>query len=1298
MLLQTLLQEDMNTVDPVFYARIKESALIREDRTVGNLFLSLPEQLFLDGDSPVKSQKSRSKSIPIYEIRRRLIEEDRPADLRYVYLAMEHILKHRGHFYFENMEPAEAEMEARHAVCEILDYYREKEAIPVPEDDETIQLVVEAICNKDYGANELTEALLALFRSGVRMDAACKAISGLLCGQTVQMKNLLVCHDADSDSRISFANEDVREIMDAQPEEESEMLYNIHFLYEWRQAGLISTEGVSLSAEMDALYKQHSEDLKQLKAWVRKYAGRDVYRTLFHDDYQPCNYNAYTGVHTDQDKYQKENWLRCTQKDFYSYLETILTQDYTDADEKSRQERINEAQSILNRMFTGDGQIRSNGFLPLQRTEQNRMISNQRQMQDLQAIVDHQAKYWPSVAKNRDKILILGSFRVPYYVGPLRQDSKSPFKPWIRYRERGEGHITPWNFEQRINLEETAEAFVEDRVSHCSFIPSELVLPRHSLLYQEYEVLDELNRIRVNGKLIKPTWKRALIDEVYCRYRHVTPGLIRKWFAEHTDLGEKIELSTTGGQVRRIRASLSTRIDMENIFGHKIVPDDPLCQDIEKIVRWSTIFQEKSLYLRILRKNYEGVFTPQQIQALANCRYHGWGRLSRMFLDGVQGKRGETPVTIIEVMRSSNQNLMKAYYSRKYGFAEAIKKLQQRDISDEITYDEIDALPCGPSVKRGIWMAIRVLREIEEVMKEKPASIFVRNMRDDNARRRQDERMEKGRYQRIRQMYQDYERLTGNTIEKALKDELSDRKRSMTDKEYLYFSQMGKCMYSGRRIRLEHTEEYSVDYIVPLSLLADMTMDNQVLVLNSENHRGEKDAMDDRVIQAMSSFWSDLQRAGLISGTKLHRLQMRSYDPELIRDYLMRQLLETSRISMTFTDVLKRHYITSHIYGINARLTQSIRNTEGLTAITDLNDMTQVFDAFLTAHMGAFADRYLANVTDESTRQSVLLDIWKRTHGGDKNGIILSAYNQDQEDEGMFHPEGLSASLRKEYVRSVYYWKDAFFTYMPVVYDGKFYRETIYRPGSHEGVPHRQELPADTYGVHINASTAWIAMVKYTYKDRQVKELISVPVHVAYNVKNNSQAVLDYAREKLEMTEEKGFRGLRIIKDRIRLNQEILIQGTPYYMISASEIIPARQLFLPRELLPVAGSILLRDADEIQEDADNGRITKEELDGLMTHLIDKMLSWHPVYKGICKQLYLQRDQILQVSPHDKAIIIRCLIYCMGTKRRHITPYLKMLHEKILKGENRILGRHITGETITLMDRSVTGIHSKRTVY
>lgn len=81
-------------------------------------------------------------------------------------------------------------------------------------------------------------------------------------------------------------------------------------------------------------------------------------------------------------------------------------------------------------------------------------------------------------------------------------------------------------------------------------------------------------------------------------------------------------------------------------------------------------------------------------------------------------------------------------------------------------------------------------------------------------------------------------------------------KKLDSDRVYLYFTQLGKCMYSKEPLYLDQLSSYEIDHIRPKSLVADDSLDNRVLVKSKENQR----KLDDAVIPSdirmkMFSFW-----------------------------------------------------------------------------------------------------------------------------------------------------------------------------------------------------------------------------------------------------------------------------------------------------------------------------------------------------------------------------------------------------------------------------------------------------------
>lgn len=100
----------------------------------------------------------------------------------------------------------------------------------------------------------------------------------------------------------------------------------------------------------------------------------------------------------------------------------------------------------------------------------------------------------------KDKIIKLLTFRIPYYVGPLNDKHRNSGFCWIvRKNTEDTSRILPWEFEQKVDLYASAEQFINRMTNKCTYLVGEDVLPKDSLLYSKYSVLNELNNLKLNG-------------------------------------------------------------------------------------------------------------------------------------------------------------------------------------------------------------------------------------------------------------------------------------------------------------------------------------------------------------------------------------------------------------------------------------------------------------------------------------------------------------------------------------------------------------------------------------------------------------------------------------------------------------------------------------------------------------------------------------------------------------------------------------------------------------------------------
>lgn len=94
-ILQEIFAEEISKKDPGFFLRMKESKYYPEDkRDINGNCPELPYALFVDDDF---TDKDYHKKFPtIYHLRKMLMNTEETPDIRLVYLAIHHMMKHRA--------------------------------------------------------------------------------------------------------------------------------------------------------------------------------------------------------------------------------------------------------------------------------------------------------------------------------------------------------------------------------------------------------------------------------------------------------------------------------------------------------------------------------------------------------------------------------------------------------------------------------------------------------------------------------------------------------------------------------------------------------------------------------------------------------------------------------------------------------------------------------------------------------------------------------------------------------------------------------------------------------------------------------------------------------------------------------------------------------------------------------------------------------------------------------------------------------------------------------------------------
>ena len=562
-----------------------------------------------------------------------------------------------------------------------------------------------------------------------------------------------------------------------------------------------------------------------------------------------------------------------------------------------------------------------------------------------------------------EKIISLLTFKIPYYVGPLNDAHNNNITSWVVRKKKG--RVTPWNFNEMVDVNESRKLFINSKLNVCTYLKDEKVLPKNSLMYREFMVLNELNNLKVNGNLIDNDLKQDIFEDLFKKYKKVSNKKIVEYIKKKRDIKEDIIVSGIDGDFTQ---NLCSYIDIKNIIGDKI--DEAKYSDvIESIIRDITLYGDDTKYINEkFEKEYKTVFSSTELDKLKSLKFSDWGRLSKKFLDEIKITNlytGEVD-TVIGFMRNYPYNLSELN-SKKFNFSKIINDYNDNlNVDDLSLYSMLDKLYLSSPAKRMVWQTLNIVIEIKKIMKEPPKKIFIEMARGADGTKRTksrkyflEELYKKNKKEIIKFFNND-----SNKYNSLLSDLQSESESNLRSKKlYLYYVQLGKCMYSLEDINkndVNNINLYDKDHIYPKSKLFDDSMENLVLVKKEINSEVKKDKypLDDTVINSaikkdINKYWKLLHDCGFIGNKKYERLIRNTpFTKDELGGFIERQMVETRQASKEVANLLNKICNNSEIVYVKAENVSRFRNTFDIVKSRLVNDYHHVHDAYLNIVVG----------------------------------------------------------------------------------------------------------------------------------------------------------------------------------------------------------------------------------------------------------------------------------------------------------------------------------------------------------
>lgn len=1270
-LLESLFDNEISRTDKAFFMRFHESSLYQEDRKSGTAFA-----VFADDDY---TDKEFHKQFPtIYHLRLALINDDPRVHegdryARFVYIALHHIIKHRGHFLFDSLD-ADGINDFSAVWQELCSYLLENYDIEINcTSEEKLSSVLK---NRQLGKTKKNAEILGLCGISKKENKQAASMLSLLSGSSVKLCDIFPDDEALKDAEVksvslSLGYDELESACGSVLGDRYELLEMLKAVYDWAVLADIRKGKEYISEAKAALFEQHKNDLIMLKRYVKEHLP-EKYNAIFKESKKDtANYVAYSGHIKTASKKTGVLLQTATQEEFCGYLKKTLGKC---ADEAYAE------------MFEG---IENGTFMPKAVSKDNAVIPMQLHGKELDVILAAAEKYLPFLKSSdengstSDKIRSIFKFRIPYYVGPLNTHSE---RAWL---SRTPEKIYPWNFEKVVDLDASADAFINNLTSKCSYLPACDVVPKCSVLYSRFMVLNEINNIRLNDMPISVGLKQGIFNELFMKKKKVTVKDLKNYLDSNGYKGHVI----TGIDVSTgIKASMKTAIELADYL---LTEDEK-----EELVRIITIIgDDKKLKEKRIRKLFGDKLSDEQIKALSKLKYSGWGSLSREFLTEVDGlipgnDAGEAG-SIMRVLWETNCNLMEIIHT--VTFAEAIKAKRNFD-ENKTLREQLDEMYVSPKVKRPIYQSMQIIDEIVRCMGGVyPKKIFVEVARFEGTKG--DRGRTVSRKTQLQALYNVAKNLSSEYLTDEIKKELEnadDRLVTKRDRLYLYFAQLGRCIYTGKRISLEEvlnsTTMFDIDHIWPQSVLKDDSMSNRVLSDKTFNEHVKKDhyPIPKDVQDKMRPFWDVLHKMGLMSDKKFARLTRTApLTDDEVKDFINRQMVETGQATKAVATLLTDKFKDStEVVWVKAGYVSEFRQKYDMLKCRDVNDLHHAKDAYLNIVVG--------NVMNVLFNHMGVVKV-KREYGFfnfDRKFDRFDIEGTWKSDETLTRVKAIMQKNNILYTRYAYKQRGGLFKQQPL------------KKGSGQ-VPLKANSPIsdiEKYGGYDKPGSAYFAYVEYTEVKQTAKKRTSKKVRALIPIDLYVQK--EYEKDPVGFMEKKGLTSPVILIPCVKYNSCVSIDGFRMHISSKKnegKIIgykPAIQLVLGYgwdKYIKEMGRFF-KDNKETPTDIGYYALSSEKNMELFDLICTKMTNSIFKYKfnEIGKKVIKGREAFLTLDIESQCYVLLELV-----KILHCNP---VIGDLTLLGESKNTGTVTSNSKLTeikgikrleLIHQSVTGLYEQR---
>lgn len=431
---------------------------------------------------------------------------------------------------------------------------------------------------------------------------------------------------------------------------------------------------------------------------------------------------------------------------------------------------------------------------------------------EIQQIFETQKKYHKELEDEFcDEYIVIFNRKRKYYEGPGNEYSRTDYGKYTTKTDENGNFITEKNIFEKL-------------IGKCSVYENELRAAAASYTAQEFNLLNDLNNLIINGRKLEKEEKQVIVAHV----KTSNTINMRKIIAEA--IGEKIE-EFSGARIDKSGKEIFHKFDVYNkmrkaLESISVNITDFSREELDEIGHILTINTDKEALVEAFTNSVLGL-SNDVIECLITLRkqngalFSKWHSFSIRLMNELIPEMYEQPkeqMTLLTEMGVLNK--------KQNEFA-GLKYIPVDAASQDIY---------NPVVCRAMRISFRILNallkkygEFDEVVIEMP-----RDRNSDEKRKRINDG------QKLNEKEMSYiEKKLVSVYDLAISPSDFSAQKQLSLKLKLWNEQDGKCLYSGREIDpkdiIENPDLFEIDHIIPRSISFDDSRSNKVLVYRTEN-------------------------------------------------------------------------------------------------------------------------------------------------------------------------------------------------------------------------------------------------------------------------------------------------------------------------------------------------------------------------------------------------------------------------------------------------------------------------------